>query len=271
MYIYTIFDFNMELKEILLTFISDFDTTEGIEDKDNILEVYTENEIELLLNELKERYSFNFDRRELENKNWNEIWESNFESVKINDKIGIRAVFHQPQTEVENEIIIQPKMSFGTGHHATTAQMMKAMQNLDFNQKKVLDLGSGTAILAIYAEMLGATEILAIDNDEWCFENAKENIKLNNTKHTSPKLGNIEDILNDRYDIVLANIHKNYHIEHFNDYKIILKNNGYILLSGFYESDAQAILNKALEHNLISNYYTMQDNWSCVILKNNNI
>jgi ribosomal protein L11 methyltransferase len=272
MFVYTLIKFDITQKEIILALISDIEMIEGIEEKETEIEAYADDttDFESQLKEIQNVIPFEYTKVELQQKNWNEIWESNFEPVIINEKIGIRAVFHPTINNVIQEIIIQPKMSFGTGHHATTAQVIKSMQLYNFKNKKVLDLGSGTAILAIYAEMLGANEVLAIDNDEWCFENAQENIALNHTKHVEPKLGNLEDILEEQYDVVLANIHKNYHLEHIVDYDKILKNGAYILLSGFYENDAQEILNKALEYNLIANYYTAQDNWVCMVLQKNN-
>lgn len=269
MYIYTIYQYKEEKKEILMALIGNLEATQGIEDKDNTLEVYADwsDDFEKELTEIKSTIEFEFNKEILDNKNWNEVWENSFDIVVINEKIGIRATFHEPIQNVEREIVIQPKMSFGTGHHATTAQMMRAMQTLDFEQKKVLDLGSGTAILSVYAEMLGSNEVLAIDNDPWCYENAKENILLNQAKNIKPKQGNIEDVLDQQYEIILANIHKNYHIEHLKNYNKIVKKGGYIILSGFYESDSLEILNKSLEQNLIANYYTAEENWACIILQ----
>lgn len=255
--------------ELILGLVSDFEI-EGLEEKENLIEVYVSSEekdnyIEFL-NQLDAGFKLNYTFQELESKNWNELWESNFEPVVVNEKIGIRATFHDSLSMVEKEIVIQPKMSFGTGHHATTAQMLDVMQGLDFKNKSVLDLGSGTGVLAIYAEMLGSEDIIALDNDEWCFKNAEDNIELNGCKNIRSMLGSIDVVENIQFDIILANIHKNFHLEHIEKYYKMLTSNAYILLSGFYETDAPEILKLALEHNLIANYYTSDNNWVVVVL-----
>ena len=259
-------------KETFISIVSDFEI-EGLEEKPDSVDVYinlSEREnYEIFLKDLSETIPLEYTIGELENKNWNAEWESNFEPVLINDKIGIRAIFHEPLQNVDREIIIQPQMSFGTGHHATTAQVMMGMQQLDFTNKKVLDLGSGTAVLAIYAEILGAKEIDALDNDEWCFNNAKENLALNQSSLTKPLLGSIEEVMHKNYDIILANIHKNFHLEHLKQYAIMMNEGAYILLSGFYASDSREILDKALECNLIANYSSVRDNWAMIILYKN--
>lgn len=259
-------------KETFISLVSDFDI-EGLEEKSDSVEVYIslseKEQYEIFLKDLSETIQLEYTIGELENKNWNAEWESNFEPVLINDKIGIRAIFHEPLQNVDREIIIQPQMSFGTGHHATTAQVMMGMQQLGFSNKKVLDLGSGTAVLAIYAEILGASEIDALDNDEWCFNNAKENIVLNQCNLIKPLLGSIEVVMTNTYDIILANIHKNFHLEHLTQYALMMKNGAYILLSGFYASDSKEILDKALECNLIANYSSVRDNWAMIILYKN--
>jgi ribosomal protein L11 methyltransferase len=266
--VYQISNFKETEKDILLALLSNLSNIEGIEEKETQIDFYipAHEDKEEAIKAIQENIQFNYSKKILEHKNWNEIWESNFEPVIVNQKIGIRAVFHEKLNQVEKEIIIQPKMSFGTGHHATTAQMMQSMQLFDFSKKNILDLGSGTAVLAIYAEFLGAKNIIAIDNDTWCFENAAENIEINKCQNIVPMLGGIDDISNNKFDIILANIHKNYHLEHMKDYAKMLNAKGYILLSGFYEQDAKEILDLALEHNLIANYYTAQQNWVCLVL-----
>jgi ribosomal protein L11 methyltransferase len=255
--------------ETFISLVSDFEI-EGLEEKDTCVDIYmnTKNKNAYIefLNFLSETTDIQYNTSVLENKNWNAEWENNFEPVIVNEKIAIRAVFHEAIPEVEKEIIIQPKMSFGTGHHATTSQMLVVMQLIDFQNKKVLDLGSGTAILAIYAEMLGASDIIALDNDAWCFENAKDNLQLNQCRHIVPLLGSIDAVAQQRFDIILANIHKNFHIEHFDSYYKMLNNNGYLFLSGFYESDAKPILDKALEYHLISNYYVAKNDWAVAVV-----
>src|SRR5205085_7037613 len=136
-----------------------------------------------------------------------EEWEKNFERVIIDDFVAIRAPFHKPIQKVTHEIVITPKMSFGTGHHATTFMMIQQMQDVDFKNKKVLDFGTGTGILAILAEKLGATKITAIDNDEWSISNANENIKTNNCRNIQLLLSD-SPMLSQKFDVILANINK---------------------------------------------------------------
>ena len=145
---------------------------------------------------------------EIENENWNEQWESELEPVYINNFAGIRASFHQPLQNIKHEIIVTPKMSFGTGHHATTYLMIEQMEAIDFKDKSVLDFGTGTGVLAILAEKLGASQILAIDNDEWSINNAYENLQMNQCKNIKVEYNNDLREL-DTYDIILANINLN--------------------------------------------------------------
>ncbi len=149
-----------------------------------------------------------FKKTLVENINWNKQWEDNFTPIVIDDFVAIRAAFHPPIPHTQHEIIITPKMSFGTGHHATTHLMMQQMQQLDFTDKKVLDFGTGTGILAILAEKLGATKILAIDNDEWSVTNAQENIIQNNCNKIVVEQQSIIPT-EEKYDIILANINLN--------------------------------------------------------------
>ena len=177
----------------------------------------------------------------VENINWNQQWENSFEPVLVNDFMGIRAGFHQPITNVQYEIIITPKMSFGTGHHATTHMMVEQMQGIDFAGTNVLDFGTGTGILAILAEKLGATKVFAIDNDEWSITNAKENIQLNNcTKIIIEQHDAI--FQNDKYDVILANINLNVITANLEAIKLVAIPTAKILLSGFLKENEQELL-----------------------------
>jgi ribosomal protein L11 methyltransferase len=244
---------------------------EGTEEIENGIKVYVleENKTELedFLNEIKNRFSVTYTIDELENKNWNAQWESSFQPILIENYVLVRATFHPGNKNVQHEIIIEPKMSFGTGHHPTTSQMMQNMRLADFKNKTVLDCGSGTGILAILAEKSGAGHCIALDNDEWCFENCKENIQLNHSKNIQPEIGDLENVKEASFDIILANIHRNFLIEHMHTLSALLHTNGFLFVSGFYSEDAKIILDKSLEHNLISNYYTTQDNWACIVFQ----
>ena len=244
---------------------------EGLEEKEDEICIYIAEdnitEAEQTIKEICEQQQTSFTISELENKNWNEKWESSFQPILIDDFVLVRATFHPVNTYVQHEIIIEPKMSFGTGHHPTTSQMMQHMRAIDFKNKSVLDCGSGTGILAILAEKLGAKNCIAVDNDIWCFENCKENIELNHCQKIQPVLGDLDTVKNEKYDIILANIHRNFLVEFMHTLSAITNENGFLLVSGFYEEDAKIILDKALECNLIANYHTTQHNWACIVFQ----
>jgi ribosomal protein L11 methyltransferase len=184
-------------------------------------------------------------------KNWNEVWESNFEPIAIKDKIFVRATFHAPRPEFEFEIVIDPKMAFGTGHHQTTSMMLELMLENDFAGKKVLDMGCGTGILAIMAAKLGATDIMAIDYDPVCYDSTLENTQLNNINNIKALCGSKETIPNEQYDIILANINRNILLDQMQRYSEVLKPDGEIYLSGFYETpDLDIIMDEARKYGI---------------------
>lgn len=188
------------------------------------------------LEELLKGYSLSYERTLLPAINWNEEWEKNFQPVVIDDFCGIRASFHEPISNVEHEIIITPKMSFGTGHHATTHMMVQLMRTVDFRDKHVFDFGTGTGVLAILADKLGAAEILAIDNDEWSMLNAAENLAANKCEHVALlNAGNIP--ASKSFDVILANINKQVIAGTLKQMRVQLAANGCILLSGLLEND----------------------------------
>jgi len=200
-------------------------------------------------------------------KNWNEEWEKNFEPVIVDDFVAIRADFHAPISNVEHEIIITPKMSFGTGHHATTFLMMQQMRKLDFNDKSVFDFGTGTGILAILAEKLGAKPVLAIDNDAWSIENAKENAEKNNCFVINLVLKD-EPASENRFDIVLANINKNIILTFLHALANCLNTNGRLLLSGLLQDDETDVLNAANQLALKHLSTTQRNSWICITFSN---
>lgn len=225
-------------------------------------EKFDEKLIHNLLNEVN-LAAIKFTIRNLETKNWNETWEKNFSPVVIADKVGIRAPFHQPLA-TELEIIIEPKMSFGTGHHQTTSLMVQQMLALDFVGKNVLDFGSGTGILSIVAEKLGATNITAIDNEEWAFENAKENAIRNGCTNIDCILGDENTVILDKYAMLLANINRNVILKNIVKWKHYLSPNGVILLSGILVTDEKDIHQKmtVLDFSLIKTIE--KDGWLCM-------
>lgn len=195
------------------------------------------NEINLLNNpELKVTYTF----QEMPNINWNEEWEKNFSPINVEDKVLIRAEFHESQPNL-HEIIIQPKMSFGTGHHPTTHLMIQQMLEMDFEEKKVLDMGCGTSVLAIFAKQKGAQGVLAVDIDEWSVENSIENAARNGVELRIEQ-GTAVNLGNETFDIILANINRNILISDIPAYVEVLHNGGQLLLSGLCFFDVEDIL-----------------------------
>jgi ribosomal protein L11 methyltransferase len=192
------------------------------------------------LKEWMKSHVLHFDVAILEETNWNASWEANFQPVEIPGKILVRADFHPSNENVIYDIVITPKMSFGTGHHATTRMMMEAMFEIDFTGKRVLDFGTGTGILAILAEKMGASDVLAIDNDQWSYENALENIQKNHATKVTVQLK--DDLLDlDSFDIILANINKNVLTEHVLDLRQLLVSNGCLIISGLLSTDYEDI------------------------------
>ena len=182
-------------------------------------------------------------------KNWNEEWERNFQPVVVDDFVAVRAHFHQSVNDVQHEIIITPKMSFGTGHHATTYLMMQQMRSIDFQDKTVFDFGTGTGILAILAKKLGAAKITAIDVDDWSIENAEENFERNGCSDISVSLSS--QIPGEQYDIILANINRNVILEHMVQLRKALNNGGMILFSGLLIENEHEIKQSAEEQGLV--------------------
>lgn len=198
---------------------------------------------------LKEQFSFSYEINLIPTKNWNEVWESNFEPVTIGTDVLIRATFHPSQPGFKHEIVIDPKMAFGTGHHQTTAVMMQFMLESSFEGKTILDMGAGTGILAILAGQLGAAKIIAVDNDEACFASIQENSMQNGQLHIEAFLGSKEAIPELRFDTILANINRNILLDQLPAYAPVLKVGGELFLSGFYSGEDVEILLAEADRN----------------------
>lgn len=205
----------------------------------------------------------------MEDRNWNKEWESNFEPVLINGRVFIRAPFHVKGDEFQYQITIEPKMSFGTGHHATTALMIELMLQTDFKDKTVLDMGCGTGVLSILAEKLGAGKILAIDIDDWAFENSRENIERNDCKNIEVKIGDASLIGNQKFDVVLANINRNVLLNDIPKYTGALNMLGELYLSGILLSDKEIISSTAKKAGLTYITEASRDNWLALLFKKN--
>ncbi|QXV64926.1 50S ribosomal protein L11 methyltransferase [Mucilaginibacter achroorhodeus] len=199
----------------------------------------------------REMFTFSYEVTLIPQKNWNEVWESNFEPIQIGDQVFVRATFHEAKPEFPYEIVIDPKMAFGTGHHQTTAMVMQLMLENDFAGKKVLDMGCGTGILAILAAKLGAADLTAIDYDPVCYESTIENAALNHVNNIKAICGSKEVIPAEQYDIILANINRNILLDQMDSYARVLKPGGEIYFSGFYESpDLDIITEEARKYDL---------------------
>ena len=238
---------------------------EGFEEREEEIIAYiTEEEfIETEFLNLQKTFDFNFKLNIIFPKNWNAEWESNFEPIVINNFVHIRANFHKPNPVIAHEIIITPKMSFGTGHHATTRLMLRHMQYVNFLEKTVFDFGTGTGILSIMSEKLGARSILAIDIDDWSIENASENIYANGSKNITVNKDPYFPS-NRNFDIILANIDKNTILQNVHNIKKAANPGGVILLSGILLSDKQEIVDLLEVLELINIQITMEDKWICI-------
>ncbi len=201
--------------------------------------------------------------------NWNEEWERNFESLFIDNQVSVRASFHEKPANATYDIVINPKMSFGTGHHETTTLMIENQLTINHKGKRVLDMGCGTGILAIMAGELGAAEIVAVEIEDWTVENARENAELNGYASIDVRLGGVETIAGEApFDIILANINRNVLLDDMAAYAAVLKPEGWLLLSGFYTEDLPAIeqCTIALGFSLVS--YRQKNNWVSAVFTN---
>ena len=214
-----------------------------------------------------DEFSIEYNLNEVPQTNWNAEWEKNFEQIQVDDLVSIRAPFHE-NPNLKYDIVIEPKMSFGTGHHETTHMMVQHLLQLDLENKKVLDMGCGTGILAIFAEMKGAKPLDAIDIDNWCYENSVENVTRNNCENISVYEGDATLLVDKKYDVIIANINRNILLMDMKVYTNCLQKGGILLLSGFYEQDIPVIDAEVIKYGLKLEKFIQRNNW--VALKYNN-
>lgn len=255
-----------EQSAILIATLSD-EGYEGFEENDNELKAFiADNNFNRdVTDTIAQQLGVKFSSTTIKETNWNEVWESNFNPVVVEDFVAVRAHFHDAIQHVEHEIVITPKMSFGTGHHATTWMMMRQMKEMDFNNKTVFDFGTGTGILAILAEKLGAARVVAIDNDEWSITNGRENILQNRTKSIEITKGDTANV-GQQFDIILANINKNVIIDNFPDLGKQLGIGGVLVISGLLVADEEDVLAGAQNVGLRQIGRRERDNWLCMSL-----
>ena len=256
--------------DILIALLADFGFESFTQNETN-LDAYIQDELEneSLVKDLNfEDFTFSYTRTEIPKTNWNEEWEKNFSPVYVDDLVCVRAHFHDKSINVKHDIVITPKMSFGTGHHDTTWLVSKTMFSLDFKNKSVLDMGCGTGILAILAKLLGATKLLGIDIDDWSIENSIENAEINDCSKIEFKKGDATLLpKQETFDIILANINKNILKQDLPNYFLCLKKDGHLLLSGFFQADVEELKNlaQAIGFDFIESY--LKNEWAVIKLK----
>jgi ribosomal protein L11 methyltransferase len=257
------------LRDIIVAQLSELGF-EGFEESETSLKAFiSEAEFdEKVFNDLLKPHNLICLKSILPSQNWNALWESNFEPVIVDDFCEVRADFHSPSNSTQHDIIITPKMSFGTGHHATTYMMIEQMRDLDFAGKSVADFGTGTGILAILAEKLRSNKIVAIDNDEWSIQNAEENILNNNCTSISLQQAN-KFSSEDKFDIILANINKNVILDNFGGLVFGLKAKSYLLISGILGDDEKDLVKAAAYYNLSYIKTVERNNWISILFVSN--
>lgn len=254
-------------KEILYALMTQIGFEGFVEGEDDIQayieeEYYDSDALNRLIDELaaaniKVQYRFHL----TEDQNWNKEWEKKFEPVNIDGKVLIRAPFHNSSSDLECTLIIEPKMSFGTGHHHTTKLMIREMGNHNLEGKKILDMGCGTGVLGIYACMKGASHVLGVDNDQWAYENAIENVKRNGINCMDVRLGDVGVLYREKFHMILANITRNTLVRDMSRYAAHLYKPGLLVVSGILAEDAQFVLNEAYRCNLKHQSTGEESNW----------
>lgn len=262
-------DLSSVQKELLLALLADIDYS-GFEEEDVHFNAYideadfNQDKLDAILKIIPVRYN----RSVVEQQNWNAEWESSFQPIVIGDFAAIRAGFHAPVRHVKHEVIITPKMSFGTGHHATTHMMIEEMSEMDFKNKSVVDFGTGTAVLAILSEKMGAGSVDAIDNDDWSIENAKENIVANNCSGVN--ISKAEELTAGKtYNIILANINLNVIVDNLPRIMAAAQRETEILLSGFLKQDEAGLLQLLTKFKVTHANTRQSGEWICLKLKMN--
>lgn len=253
-----------DVSEIVIALLSNAGF-EGFEENEKELtcSVNKENFDETYLKEVASQYHLEYNITEIAPQNWNAQWESSFEPVVVDEFAAVRAGFHKQVEGVKYEIIITPKMSFGTGHHATTYLMMQQMSDIDFTGKTVFDFGTGTGVLAILAGKMGALKVDAIDIDEWSVENANENITANGCHKINVEMASTINTTN-KYDVVLANINLNVLLANMKDVSTICKKGAVVLFSGILTEDENILKQTAQQNGLSFKTIIQKNNWLCI-------
>lgn len=229
--------------------------------------LFNENLIKKLSSFCNKKIHIDYTIKIISEQNWNAEWERNFTPVNVLNQCYIRAPFHPKKSEIPLEIIIEPKMSFGTGHHETTHLMVQLLLQNDVKNKSLLDMGCGTGVLAILARKLGAGPVHAIDIDNWSFENTLENIATNNVEEINVELGDVSLIKNRTFDIIFANINRNILLNDIPEYSASLNQSGILALSGFYQQDLDTIKSRCEQFGIIFQRYLIFNNWVAALFR----
>ena len=263
--------FTEEIAEIVIAKLGELEY-ESFTQSEDAVEAYIQAPLfdmdavkQLRLNHLPNApFTLSYSHKTIESQDWNAVWESNFSPVIISDQVVIRASFHTDTPKVPYDIVIDPKMSFGTGHHSTTSLMIQSILDLNLEGKSVLDMGCGTSLLAILASKRNAAKVDAIDIDEWPYTNSLENIKNNKVDNVSVFLGDAALLKGKNYDVVLANINRNILLNDMKHYVACLPQNGELIMSGFYTEDLKYIKDEAEKNNLQYVSHKVDLNWLAV-------
>ena len=223
-------------------------------------EAYNEQILDAIFVLNTKEFDISYKIEEIAQTNWNKEWEKNFNPIQVDGLVSIRAPFHE-NPNLEYDIVIEPKMSFGTGHHETTHMMVQHLHRLDLKGKKALDMGCGTGILAIFAEMKGAQPIDAIDIDNWCYLNSVENVERNDCHHIDVYEGDAALLKGKNYDLIIANINRNILLNDMKSYTSCLNKNGVLLLSGFYRDDIPVLEKELSKYSLKIDAVIEKNNW----------
>ncbi|HNP99471.1 MAG TPA: 50S ribosomal protein L11 methyltransferase [Bacteroidia bacterium] len=260
---------DVSLNEALIAWLgeSDFQMFEEHEDGISAFipeQDYKEEKVAELIRHIPGNENIRFEKSFIKDRNWNKEWESNFEPVTISDILYVRAPFHKAAKNGLREIVIEPKMSFGTGHHATTALMIELMAEPDFKGKSVLDMGCGSGVLAIFAKQLEADDVLAVDIDDWSIENTRENCLRNQAPSIRIQKGDVNVLGKEHFDFILANINRNVLLNDLNVYCSVLKSGGSLLISGFLTEDIDLLVEKASTFGLKKETEKRKEAWAAL-------
>lgn len=240
--------------------------------EDGVLKAYIQEELfceedfnDMFLWDLPDM-EISYEKKIIPQQDWNAVWESNFTPIDVDGKAMVRAPFHKaPDSGID--IIIEPRMSFGTGHHQTTYMMMQHLLSMDIEGKDVCDMGCGTAVLAILAKKLGGKNVVGIDIDQWAYDNAQDNIQANGTPDITVKLGGAEALGDEKFDILLANINRNILLRYMQVYCDAIRSGGHLLLSGFYVPDAPVLIEEAARYGFKMAGAIEKDHWTALHLR----